>query len=74
MAETTERTDVRRALFLERLIKAWDKAPSLRLGELIVVALSMEGALDIRLLQDMTDTDLVEKIERHVLLGEGPKV
>lgn len=74
MAETTERVDVRRALFFERLIRAWDKTITPRLGALIVEALDLETPFDIEVLKQISDTDLVEKIERYVLIGpSGPQ-
>lgn len=73
MAETTEKMDVRRALFLERLIKAWDKTPSSRLGELVSKSLEMSTAFDVHVLENIDDLDLVERIERYVLTGSGMK-
>jgi hypothetical protein len=73
VAETTEKTDVRRALFLERLIKSWDKTPTSRLGELIAKALDMSTAFDVHVLENIDDVDLVERIERYVLTGSGLK-
>ena len=68
--QTTEKLDVRRALFLERLVRVWDKVPSLRLGELITLALDMNatsGGFDIEVLKNIDDMELVERIERWVL-------
>jgi hypothetical protein len=68
--QTTEKLDVRRALFLERLVRVWDKVPSLRLGELITLALDMNatsGGFDIEVLKNIDDMELVERIERLVL-------
>ena len=70
MAETTEKFDTRRALFLERLIKAWDKTPKSRLGALIVSALEMSTLFDIEYLRNVDDVKLVEAIERWVLTGD----
>jgi hypothetical protein len=71
MAETTEKFDTRRALFLERLIRAWDKAPKARLGELIVRSLEMTSLFDIEYLRNVDDVKLVEAIERWVLTGDA---
>lgn len=68
MAGTTDRFDNRRAIFLERLIGAWDKCPEERLGKLIAEALDMETPFDIEVLRGIDNIDLVEKIERLVLL------
>jgi hypothetical protein len=68
--QTTEKLDVRRALFLERLVRVWDKVPSLRLGELIALALDMNaasGGFDIEVLRNIDDMELVERIERWAL-------
>ena len=68
--QTTEKLDVRRALFLERLVRVWDKVPSLRLGELITLALDMNatsGGFDIEVLKNIDDMELVERIERWAL-------
>jgi hypothetical protein len=68
--QTTEKFDVRRALFLSRLVRVWDKVPSLRLGELITLALDMNaasGGFDIEVLRNINDMELVERIERWVL-------
>ena len=68
--QTTEKFDVRRALFLSRLVRVWDKVPTVRLGELIALALDMNsasGGFDIEVLKNIDDVDLVERIERWVL-------
>lgn len=65
--QTTEKLDVRRALFLERLVRVWDKVPNLRLGELIVLSFDMTGVFDIEVLKNIDDVDLVERIERWAL-------
>ena len=70
MAETTEKVDTRRALFLERLIKAWDKTPKSRLGELIVTSLGLSTLFDIEYLRHVDDIRLVEAIERFLLTGD----
>lgn len=62
---STLRNDTRRALTLERIAKAWDKRPDLSLGELLA------GAMDDRALALMSDTEIVEGIERFVLLDPG---
>lgn len=71
MAETTERFDTKRALFLERLIRAWDKMPKARLGELITSALNLSTLFDIEYLRHVDDVKLVEAIERFVLTGDA---
>ena len=64
---STLRNDTRRALTLERIAKAWDKRADLSLGELFAAALD-DAAIGL-----MTDTEIVEAIERYVLLGgEAP--
>jgi hypothetical protein len=70
MAETTERFDTRRALFLERLIKAWDKTPKARLGQLIIEAIGASTLFDIEYIRNVDDVKLVEAIERWVLTGD----
>jgi hypothetical protein len=68
--QTTEKFDVRRALFLSRLVRVWDKVPSLRLGELITLALDMNaasGGFDIEVLKNIDDMELVERIERWAM-------
>ena len=71
MAETTEKFDTRRALFLERLIRAWDKMPKARLGELISKSLDLSTLFDIMYLSNIDDVKLVEAIERFVLTGDA---
>lgn len=68
--QTTEKFDVRRALFLSRLVRVWDKVPTMRLGELVALTLDMNathGGFDIEVLRNIDDMDLVERIERWVL-------
>jgi hypothetical protein len=68
--QTTEKFDVRRALFLSRLVRVWDKVPSLRLGELVALSLDMNassGGFDIEVLKNIDDMELVERIERWAL-------
>ena len=69
---TTDKYDVRRALVLERLIRAWDKRPSMRLGCLVVEALEMSTPFDVLVLRGIDDMDLVEKLERYVLMEHSP--
>ena len=66
---TTDKVDVRRALVVDRLVRAWDKQPGMRLGQLIVEALEMASASDIAALALIDDVGLIERIERFVLLG-----
>jgi hypothetical protein len=63
---STLRNDTRRALALERLAKAGDKRADLTLGQLLAGAL--DGGPDLRTL---SDTELVEAVERFVLLDPG---
>jgi hypothetical protein len=69
MTDTTEKFDTRRAIFLERLIRAWDKVPGQRLGQIIVESLEMVTPFDVLALRGIDDKDLMEKIERYVLTG-----
>lgn len=66
---STDKFDMRRALFLERLVKAWDKAPDMRMGQLLVEALGMQGPFDVLSLRTLEDMQLAEAIERFVLTG-----
>lgn len=63
---STLRNDTRKALFLERLARAWDKRPDLHFGELLRNALASGPPL---LLHERTDTEIVEAVERYVLIG-----
>ena len=63
---------MRRALFLERLAKAWDKSPDMRMGQLLVEALGMQGPFDVLALRTIDDSQLAEAIERFVLTGSPP--
>jgi hypothetical protein len=65
--QTTERLDVRRALFLERLVRIWDEHPDRRLGEIIVLALDMSGTFDVEVLRNVDDMSLAERIERWAM-------
>jgi hypothetical protein len=69
---STDKFDMRRALFLERLAKAWDKEPDMRMGHLLVEALGMQGPFDVLSLRTIEDSQLVEAIERYVLTGPPP--
>jgi hypothetical protein len=57
-----------RALILERLAVVWDKAPAMRLGELIVKTLIFADAPP-GTLEQLDDRRLCELIEAYVLLG-----
>jgi hypothetical protein len=63
MAGSKSTQDVVRAVFLGRILKAWEKAPSLTFGALIVESLAQVTALD-----RVTDNELAEAVERYVLL------
>jgi hypothetical protein len=67
---STQKHDLRRALTVERLLRSWDKAPTKRLGQLIVEAMDMDGYFDVILLRGIPDDQLLETIERH-LAGLG---
>lgn len=73
MASTTDKHDVSRAIFLERLLKSWEKAPEMRLGQLIMEALvggePSKGVEPFVLvtLRHIEDSQLAEAIERYVL-------
>lgn len=62
---STQRHNTARALFLERLAKAWDKRPDLTFGELIAASVD-DAAIGI-----MSDVEVATAIERFVLLGKG---
>lgn len=68
---TTDKHDVSRAIFLERLLKSWEKAPEMRLGQLIIEALSAEPMelepFIVITLRHIPDSQLAEAIERYVL-------
>jgi hypothetical protein len=72
-SHTTDKHDVGKAIFLERLLKAWEKAPDMRLGQLIIESLvgekNIKGAeaFMIITLRHLEDSQLAEAIERYVL-------
>lgn len=66
------RLDAGKALFLSRLLKAWEKVPDTRLGALIADALGHQGLLTPAHLELLSDKELIEAIERYVLLGFIP--
>ena len=61
--------DTRRATACGRLLGIWDKAPNLRLGELIEAALQADGRLDVaQTLTWIENDDLFDALERYVLM------
>lgn len=72
---STARTENHRGLVLARLAVAWDKRPSLSLGELLARALasstlaSLDGAEGLARLEAFDDGYLAEVVERYVGLG-----
>jgi hypothetical protein len=70
MAKTTDRFDVSKAIFFERLMKSWEKMPEKRFGQLIVEALDGSAAFLVITLRNIEDTQLAEEIERYVLRGD----
>ncbi len=75
---STQRSDVGRAVFFERLLKAWEKRGDLSWGEFLVgimglPALERLERLDLLArLARMSDTEFAEAAERFALLGDGP--
>lgn len=63
---STLRNDTRRALFLERLAKSWDKRGDLSFGELLAASLPPPVLSHIVQLDDVA---IAEAVERFVLLG-----
>jgi len=71
---TTDKHDVGKAIFLERLLRAWEKAPpETKFGQLLVESLvgdkNIRGAeaFLIITLRHLEDSELAEAVERHVL-------
>lgn len=73
MPQSTDRFDATRALFLDRLVKSMKKAPGMRLGQLIVEALSGTPAPEgvepfvVVTLRHIEDAQLAEAIERYLM-------
>jgi hypothetical protein len=67
------RLDASKALFLARLLKSWEKVPDVRMGALISDALTHQGLLTTSHLELISDQELIEAIERYVLLGFIPR-
>jgi hypothetical protein len=65
---STLRNDTSKALFLERIARAWDKRPELTFGQLLDFATS---AFTTGLLH-ATDTEIIQAVEHFVLLGRSP--
>ena len=70
---STQRSDTRKALSLERLLRSWEKVPEMTLGQLIAEA-AKEEVLRIawtrgveELLKEKDDTALAEMVERYVM-------
>lgn len=57
---STARNDTRRALFLERLARSWDKRPDLTFGEIL------GGAFKADVFEHMTDDVLAQVVEHFV--------
>lgn len=62
--------DVRKALMLERLLKAWEKRPELGLGQLLAGALTSAAPESFVLahLLRVSDSELAEAVEKFVLM------
>ncbi len=69
---SSQTIDTRRAVAVSRLLAAWEKSPSLRLGELLVTAIRSKRIDVAATLERIENDDLLEAIERLVLLGESP--
>jgi hypothetical protein len=68
---STDRNDVKIAVFASRLAKAMEKRSDLSFGDLLYEALEKIGApnLDVAAkLRMMTDTEIAEAVERFVLM------
>jgi hypothetical protein len=65
---STTRFDPHRVVVLERLSKAWDKAPEMRLGEMLLEALEAMN-MTPEVLRTLDDKRLAELVERYVLVG-----
>jgi hypothetical protein len=57
-----------RVVILERLGKAWDKMPELRIGQLVLEALECAN-MRPEILRTLDDKRLAEIVEHYVLLG-----
>ena len=69
---TTDRLDVGRAVFLERVLRAWEKTPpGTRFGQLLVEALDGSDSFLTVALRGVEDAQLAEAIERYVLTRAG---
>jgi hypothetical protein len=64
---STERNDNRRGMVLARIAVAWDKAPDLRLGQLLLLSLSPAQVANFASVEDQ---DVAAAVERFVLLRE----
>jgi len=66
------RLDVSKPLFLERLLKAWEKRPDLTLGQIISGAVLLTSPTDMVIahLLRIGDRELAEAVERFVLMDE----
>lgn len=68
---STLRNDNRRAMTLARISVAWDKAPDLRLGELLLLSLSPAQVANFSHLQD---SHLADAVDRLVLLRNPEEI
>jgi hypothetical protein len=70
---STVKFDNRKALFLERIARAWEKAPEgMTFGRLIVEALGFtheSARFDLLVLRTLEDHALAEAVERYILTG-----
>jgi hypothetical protein len=70
MAGSKSTQDVARAVFLGRILKAWEKVPDQAFGAFLVHALTHASLQDMVSLAYLPDNSLAELLERYVLLGE----
>jgi hypothetical protein len=61
---SSARLDARRAVLMDRLMRAWEKTPSETLGVFLFKALGP-------MFSTMSDDELIQAVERYVLL-EAP--
>ena len=61
-----KRFNTNKAVFVSRLLKAWEKAPELSLFELLTKAMAAYGTPGV----PMPDEELIAAVERLVLLTE----
>jgi hypothetical protein len=66
--KATQPFDPHRIVILERLAKAWEKQPDMRLGQLLIEALAYQH-ITPETLRTLDDRRLCELVEHFVLLG-----